>query len=155
MNSISPTDDEGLDYFTCSTLIDITKTDAVRHYNKGMPEDKTDYEIMRNQQRNYQSIIQVIGLRGQPVYLSAPTTEFHTKLSNLGFGSEYTTGTVWTFHFGVEQQGLFDSPDKKGGLLIDDLHNVPVVTDLTEDVTIDPSILNTVDDKFKNTIISK
>ena len=68
MFSNYPTNDDGLDYFTFVTLIDITKTDIVRHYNKEMPE--AEYQIKRNQHRNYQTMLQVLGLRVQAVYLT-------------------------------------------------------------------------------------
>ncbi len=155
MISTSPTDDGRFYYFTCATLIDITKTDIVRHYNEAMPEPKDEYELKRNQQRNWQSILQVIGLRSQPMYLSSPIVNPMDDLAVYEFGSNFTTGKVWSFHFGVEQEGIFDTPSKPGGLLLEDLHNVPIVTGLTEDVTIDPAIIDTVSPQDRNTIILK
>jgi hypothetical protein len=153
MNTHSPIDDDGPDYFTCSTLIDITKTDAVRHYNHGMDDSQIDYDAKRNQHRNWQSFLQVLGLRCQPTNMTIPSVKADQDLS--AFGSEYTTGKIWTFHFNVEQEGVLDLPGKPAGLLLEDLHNVPIITGLTSDVTIMTAMLDTVSVAYKNTIILK
>jgi len=150
-----PTDDAGLDYYTCVTLIDITKTDAARHYFSGMEESEAEYNIKRNQHRNYQSMLQVIGLRCQPIYLTDPVIYPDENLTKIGFGSDYSKGDVWTFSFGVEQEGIFDLPTQPMGLLLNDLHNVPIITGLAENVNVKISMLDTSNTNTKNTIILK
>jgi len=118
-----------------------------------MPETQVEYELKRNQHRNWQSMLQIIGLRCQPVYISTPTMVSGQDLSD--FGTEYSKGTYWKYHFGVEQEGVFDLPNKENGLLLEDLHNVPMIIKLTETESIDPAMIDTFSDKFKNTIILK
>jgi len=153
MFSNYPTDDAGLDYYTCVTLIDITKTDAARHYSSGMDEAEAEYNIKRNQYRNYQTMLQVIGLRCQPVYLTDPV--MHSNEDLIDFGSDYTKGNIWAFSFGVEQVGIFDLPNQPTALLLNDLHNVPIITGLSENVNVKISILDTSNTNSKNTIILK
>lgn len=155
MFSIHPTIDAGLDYYTCVTLIDITKTDVARHYTKGMPGTEADYNIKRNQHRNYQTMLQVIGLRCQPYHLSDPVKHEDQDLSDLPFGSAFTKETIWTFRFEVEQEDVFHTPNNPFGLLLDDLHNVPVIINLTETATIKTAMLDTYNEITKNTIILK
>ena len=149
----SPLIEGGLNYYTCVTLIDITKTDAVRHYDKGMFEKQSEYEILRNQHRNWQTIIQVISLRTQPMYVSEPVKTSEQEL--VDFGTSFDIGTYWTFQFGVEGEDVFDLPGSPGKVLLDDLHNVPIVVNLTEDVIIKPAIIDTLNDATKNTLILK
>jgi len=153
MFSNYPTDDDGLDYFTFVTLIDITKTDVVRHYNKGMPE--ADYDIKRNQHRNYQTMLQVIGLRVQAVYLTDPIKHVDQSLAKLNFGSDFKKESVWSFSFGIEQEDIFKTSNSAFGLLLDDIHNVPIVLGLEETATIQPPMLDAFSDSIRNTIILK
>ena len=154
MISTSPIDEDGgLIYYTCRTLIDITKTDAVRHYHSGMPEAEDAYNLLRNQHRNWQTILQVISLRTQPMYLSVPTINPNQTLED--FGTDFKKGTVWSFSFGVEGRDIFDLPGQPGKILLDDLHNVPIVINLNEDVIINPAIIDTINDNSKNTLILK
>ena len=157
MFSISPSGDAGLNYYTCVTLIDITKTNVVHHYSKGISESEADYNIKRNQHRNYQTMLQVIGLRCQPMFLSDPVMYPDEDLTDFeqAFGSNYITGNVWAFNFGVEQEDIFLSSKGPAGLLIDDLHNVPIVTGLLENVDIDIAIIDTIGSVFRNTLILK
>lgn len=150
-----PQKDGRHDFYTCVTLIDITKTNAVRHYNKGMAETEAEYNVKRNQRRNWESILQVIGLRSQPVYLTDPVMHPDEELTQYNFGTMFSAGSLWVFNFGVEHEGIFDLPGRPKGGLLDDLHNVPVIINLTETVTIDPAIIDTINDTTKNTIILK
>jgi len=161
MFSNRPTHDAGLNYYTLVTLIDITKTDAVHLYSPGMTETEADYNVKRNQQRNYQTLLQVIGLRCQPMSISEPVMYPDEKMEDFEkdfeqtFGTNFTTGNVWSFMFAVEQEGIFLSPAGPCGLLMDDLHNVPIITGLLENVTIAVPMLDTVNDATRNTIIVK
>ena len=76
------------------TLIDITKTDVT----KFTPE----LERMRNKQRNWETVVQILGLRTQIMRINQLKTE--TKdLSQHAFGSDYQDKQrVWTFEFEVE-----------------------------------------------------
>ena len=155
MFSTNPSDDAGLNYYTLVTLVDITKTDVVHLYSPGVIESESDYNAMRNQQRNYQTVLQVIGLRCQPMYIGNPVMHSDEDLAAAKLGTNYTKGNVWTFNFGVEQEDVFALPDRPNGLLLDDLHNVPIVLGLTENVGIKLAMIDTVNSATRNTIILK
>lgn len=107
------------------SLVDITNTDVV------------SYDSMsRNQQRNWETVIQVLGLRTQLMLLRPPTVT-DIDLSTMNFGSAYTgTHRVWEFKFGIEFEAVFASKDRPYGTLENDFVNVPIITGLTETVTI-------------------
>lgn len=153
MFSNYPTDDDGLDYFTFVTLIDITKTDVVRHHNKEMP--RAEYDIKRNQHRNYQTMLQILGLRVQAVYITDPIKYESQSLTDLTFGSTFKKESVWSFSFGIEQEDIFMTANSPFGLLLDDIHNVPIVLGLEETAKIQPPMLDAFSDSIRNTIILK
>lgn len=75
-----------LEFFTLYTTIDITQT--------GNYGDNT--------QKDFESIMQVIGLRAQPVILSRP--QARTALEDAGAPS--LTGAGWTVNFVFEMAGV-------------------------------------------------
>lgn len=153
MFSKYPTDDGGLDFYTCVTLVDITKTDAVRHYNKSMGESEADYNLKRNQHRNYQTMLQILSLRSQPVYLSDPVKFIGRDLTD--FGTNFTKETVWAFSFGFERPDLFLTNDHPFGSLLEDMHNVPIILNLMETAKILEPKLDLFNPETINTIIYK
>lgn len=155
MFSKYPTDDGGLDFYTCVTLIDITKTDAVRHYNPGMKESKDDYNLRRNQHRNYQTMLQVLSLRSQPVYLSDPVKFVNRDLTDMGFGTDFIKETGWAFSFGFERHDLFTTLDHPFGALLEDMNNVPIILNLMETADIKEPKLDLLNSETTNTIIYK
>ena len=155
MFSRYPTTGDGLDYYTCVTLIDITKTDAVRHYNKSMSETEAEYNIKRNQQRNYQTMLQVISLRCQPSFATDPIIYKDLDITDAGFGSAFTKETVWEFTFAVDVEDVFATADSPYGLLLEDMNNIPIILNLNETANIAEPKLDTLSDISKNTIIIK
>lgn len=141
---------------TCHTLIDITRTGVVSNFRKEIPlfvddasqivRDAASWSRSRNQQRNFETIIQIISLRAQPVFLEPPKKSI-VDLAMSKFGLAYTgEHTVWSFRFSVEHASVFDK--QKGDLisLLTDMHNVPCITDLTETVNIAQPLFNTQDE---------
>ena len=51
-------------FYTGITLVDITATGVTRH--------RVDNELERNQQRNWETVLQVIGLKAQPQLIDGP-----------------------------------------------------------------------------------
>lgn len=101
------------------TLVDITRTNVVRaDINNPQP---------RNQQRNWETLVQVLGLRAQLTVLGNP--EVTTREL---FPAYPGPQQVWTFKFGVEQDDVFSDGKDPFGLLISDCSNVPIITGLTE-----------------------
>ena len=107
------------------SLVDLTNTDIVVF-------DSTE----RNQQRNWETTIQVLGLRTQLMFLRPPIMK-ELDLATLQFGSDYTgKHRVWEFKFGIEFDSVFASSDRPFGTLENDFVNVPIITGLTETATI-------------------
>jgi len=143
------------EFYTILTLVDITRTDAVRVYNIGMNESEDDYTLKRNQQRNRESILQAISLRTQPIFLTDPVSYPGHNLADYDFGSMYEMETLWAFDFGVEHEAVLDKNGVPGGELINDLHNVPIISGLYDTAEMIPAMFDTKDPVRKNTIILK
>ena len=106
------------------TLIDITKTDVT----KFTPE----LERMRNKQRNWETVVQILGLRTQIMSINQLKTE--TKdLSQHVFGSDYRDKQrVWTFEFEVEFENLYLNDQDSYAVLKKDFAQTPVLLGLDE-----------------------
>lgn len=128
------------------TLIDITNTRVTR-LSQGS-------QLELDQNRNFITLSQCIELRSIVHYDSAPTVE-KVDIKSLNFGSQYKgKHLVWTFNFQPDRDGVYtDSLGNKTGLLIEDLHQVPVVKKLSETINIMKAIFDLKDEQFKNTIL--
>ena len=113
------------DIIKIETEIDITKTDTVNNKftdpfvdsNNKKITNKEKFNISRSQQRNYETLVQVISLRGNPIYISNPTKNKNS----------------WSVVFATEQVGIYDSnSNNELDLLHHDFENVPVITGLSE-----------------------
>jgi len=135
-----------MEKFTVITLIDITET---KQYRK---EPGRELEIQ--QQQNFLTLMQTIGMRVNPSYPRSPVIDLNFKQQHV-FGSKISMPQkVWKFDFYfVYYGGLTDSNGKPGGLLIDDLHLIPVISELTESITLDLAVFDTKSTEYKNTII--
>ena len=123
------------------TLIDITKTDVT----KFTPE----FERMRNKQRNWETVVQILGLRTQIMSINQLKTE--TKdLSQHQFGSDYQDNQrVWIFEFEVEFENLYLQDHDPYGILKKDFAQTPILLGLDETV-IPPVPLFYIDGACKN-----
>lgn len=130
----------GLSYITMFSLVDITTTGTIGRFRiqTNMLGSVLDTEPLwkksRNQQRNWETAIQIIGLRAQPLYLENSVVLLNHDLSKLDFGSSYknTNQTVWCFMFGVEHSHVYDIDNQELKSLIDDFNGVPVTLSLDE-----------------------
>jgi len=120
----------------CRTLFDCSYTGVTGHYRiSEIPfVDKTGQQITnsdqwhrsRNQQRNWETLMQLIGLRTQPQSITRPTSDENK----------------WTFEFVAEATGVYsltDDPDPLAGLK-QDCNGVPMVMGLNEKPTVLPTI---------------
>lgn len=132
--------------FKIVTLVDITET---KQYRK---EPNKDLE--REQQQNFQMLLQTIGIRANPSYRKSPTVEI-TDLTTMYFGSDFKgSHNVWSFEFELEyDDGLTDEHGNETGLLVTDLHFVPFTTGLTETVKFKIPAFDTQSGTDRNTII--
>ncbi len=103
---------------------DITNTGVVRNFKKELLPIKINREIIntkeqwikcRRQQSNWETIIQTISLRTQPMNIRT------TKNDN-----------VWTLEFDVEFNDVYRKNGDSIGLLKEDFKNLPMITGLDE-----------------------
>jgi len=129
------------------TLVDITNTRAIR-LNQGS-------QLEVDQNKNFITLMQCIELRSIVSYDTRPTNE-KTDLKSLKFGSAYKgKQLVWTFRFAPDRLGAYDDgTGNKVSNLINDLHQVPIIKNLTETINIDKAIFDCEDSQYKNTIIT-
>ena len=113
------------------SLVDISKTSAL-------------------QQQNYNSLMQTIALRGNPMNIRLSMIG-NQPLSDYDFGEDYGGNhNIWIMSFVGEQPDVFANKLSKLGGLEDDCHQVPVINNLMESVNIHPSVFDTKNLKSKN-----
>jgi hypothetical protein len=115
--------------FACQTLFDITATGMVGHYKGNklpltdcagqLITDNTSWNRARNQQRNWETLTQLISMRAQIFNLVDPITD--------------TRGTRWMFEFETEAAGIYGPDDDPTRVLREDANGVPMLTELNND----------------------
>ena len=111
------------------TLVDITRTNAT----------KSGFEQLKlNQQSNFNSFRQAIELRSNIDWIKDPVKETG-RLPEPADGK----ATHWIWEFDCEREDVFLKGDDPVGLLKDDLHGVPIITDLENSVDITPAAVQT------------
>ena len=111
---------------SCSTHFDITATGVKSYCNisrmpfrddaGNMVETATQWHRARNQQRNWETINQVLALRVLPSNITPPRRD----------------NNAWTFEFEVEQPAGLESLNDPLGALKSDCRDVPMITGLDE-----------------------
>lgn len=113
-----------LQFYTGVTLVDITATGVTRN---------TDDILARNQQRNWETVIQAVSLRTQPVVLNTPVQHTFELDDNSGFGKTYVgKHCVWIWNFAVEHADIYLKNEDPLALLEEDFNQVPIICGLTE-----------------------
>lgn len=111
-------------YYQGFSLVDVTETKVIRY--------STEHELERNQQRNWETVMQLLGLRSQVLeheqfsIVTADVAEY--QFGNFYHGSH----KIWRFKFGVEFQQVYQLNNDPVGQLTVDFHHAPVVLNLTE-----------------------
>ena len=126
--------------FEVATLIDITNT--------GQTKFRSEDRLAINQQANWNTFLQVIGLRANPYFNEKPIMVSELDITDSEFGQAFKgKHNVWHFKFNIEQEGALTVD-----ALVDDFDLVPVIAGLTESVTINNNAFRTKDDTSKNII---
>jgi len=134
-----------MEYIQIKTLVDITKTD-VRRLNQGS-------QLELDQHKNFITLLQCLEIKSIVNYDEFPTVE-KIDIKNLKFGSIHKgKHRVWTFKFTPDRPLVYQDDSSDIGLLVNDLHQVPVIKNLTETINIDTAIFDLLNSEFKNTII--
>jgi len=111
-----------LHIYSGHTLIDVSDTGVTGG----------DDSLRRNQRRNWESLVQILGLRAQLMLLSAPEV-MELDLTNLEFGEDFSgKQLVWNFKFGIEQADVYSTNTSEFGNLEHDCICVPVILGLNE-----------------------
>jgi len=103
--------------FTIYTLVDITETGARRG------EDPKQYR----QQQNFLTVMQTIGMRVNPTYISKPKIVKEVP-NKYNLGSKYKTKhNIWEYVFDIDYDDALDIDT-----LINDFDLIPIITGLDE-----------------------
>jgi hypothetical protein len=118
----------------CYTLFDITHTGVLNRARPAVDvKDVSDWVYQRNTQCNFDTLIQIISLRGQPEVVTKPKKEFISK--DNYFGDLYTDldkWHCWTFDFEIHHCSVFEDGVEELGALYNDCQNVPMIICNTE-----------------------
>tara|TARA_R110000796_G_scaffold45937_6_gene111124 strand:+ start:14429 stop:14854 length:426 start_codon:yes stop_codon:yes gene_type:complete len=124
-------------WYTCYTLVDITQTGITRSSDSVVRKE-------RNQQRNYETLVQTIGLRCQPVSIITPELLLNQDMSLYSFGTDFGgRNSVWKMCFAIEHVDVFRQGDDPVGLLLEDVNQTPILTLLDETATLRTPIFST------------
>jgi len=123
--------------FACQTLFDITATGVTGHYKLSripfrdragqLIHDTESWNRSRNQQRNWETITQILSLRTQLFGLSDPISD--------------QTGTRWMFEFETETDGVYGPESDPVSVLRSDAAGVPMLRELDNDPDIDTVLI--------------
>ncbi len=112
--------------YACQTLFDVTATGVTGHfkltrvpYTDQAGQEITDQQSWnrsRNQQRNWETLTQILGLRTQLFDLTTPVRD--------------RAGTSWMFEFETETAGAFGPDTDPCEVLRVDAEGVPMILDL-------------------------
>jgi len=127
--------------FTAYTLVDITETNV---FNSRTSDTKS-----YNQQQNLNTLIQLIGMRSQPIniYMTALSTQ---DLVNFSFGKQFSgLHNVWKLNFVSEHTDVYKHHEDPVHFLKEDSDGAAFVSNLDETVKFKRSTFET---KNKNSI---
>ena len=138
----------------CYTLFDCTATGILNHAKvTQLPLTDRQGKIIadpaalnkaRNQQRNWETLTQLISLRTQVMVYAEPRILQDVSVATLGLNRR--ANRVWTFEFGSEFADIYDISGEPLAALIQDCHGVPLITGLGESVeNLEPVISTTGD----------
>lgn len=120
----------------CKTLFDCSVTGITGHYRAAqipfkdragqLIDNQVDWNRSRNQQRNWETLLQVLGLRTQPDILAEP----------------YCRDGVWYFEFETANEGVYDVSGEEDPLagLLQDCNGVPMMLNLDEQSAVTPML---------------
>lgn len=107
----------------CRTRFDITATGVRNSFYKNRAEaaDTEQWTRGRNQQRNWETLNQIISLRTLPVNITPPK-----RVTQDG-------ENLWVFEFDIEQPATIGTDGDPVSILKADCRDVPMLTGLDED----------------------
>ena len=146
--------------FRVHTLVDITdngslhKTFPFKTPSGEVVHDKHSLSIARNQNNNFNTMLQLLQIRGNVTW-EVPPTKINDTLGNSAFGSAYEGKHLsWHFIFFAEQNEVYGDHLNPTAQLIDDFNLVPIINFCKETATFPTSTFITQDDRTINTYFS-
>lgn len=121
----------------CFTLFDITKTN-ISNRRQFLTTD-TKFVKERNQQSNFETILQILSLRTQPENITDPQIIFTDGVfwnSNI----KEEKFKTWVFTFEVNQSSVFKIKDDDLGSLKLDCVGVPMILNLDENTELNNTL---------------
>ena len=116
----------------CRTIFDITQTGTTGHYKPSQVPfadragqsitDQNSWTRSRNQQRNLETISQILQLRTQIFNTTTPVND----------------NGYYSFTFEVEFESIYQSGDDEFGILKQDCEGVPMLVGLDEEYAVNP-----------------
>ena len=123
--------------FAVQTFFDITATGVTGHYKPSRIPfrdhvgniiiDQISWNRARNQQRNWETITQILSLRTQLFRLRDPVVD--------------TTNSMWFFEFETETAGIYGDIADPTAVLRADADRVPMLTGLDDRVDLFPTLV--------------
>jgi hypothetical protein len=133
--------DSTREIIVCSSLVDLTPTGTVGSYKPHVDGDPKSWNHRRDQQRNWETMIQLLGLRAQPMYLTDPVILEDQDLDQYRFGPEFSgRHRIWRFEFASEHTQVYGENLQA---LLHDVHNVPIMTHLDETAAFSAPVFDT------------
>jgi hypothetical protein len=127
------------------TLIDVTDS-GVHRYIK-------ERELEYNQNKNWTTLLQTIGLRALIEFDQTVICE-NTELRAMGFGEKHRgIHNVWTLVFRTDRDQSYANEKSPVGLLLSDLHEVPIIEKLTETINMNRPVFDTQSRFWRNTVV--
>jgi hypothetical protein len=161
------------------TLVDITNNGNLKQAfpfkssSGDVIHDKNSLAIARNQNANFNTMLQLLQMRGNITWENDPVRVEMPTLGNHGFGSFYegkntmwnfqffpytpdcsVKNTMWNFQFFTEQSGVYGEITDPVEGLVGDFHLVPIVSFCKETVTFPYSTFDTLNHRTINTYFS-
>jgi len=126
-------------WFAGYTLVDITDTGVYR---------STGELLLRNQQRNWETVLQTISLTAQPLDITPAAGSTKVRLSEHQFGSNFKgSQNCWKFMFYIEQPDAFGADPI--ATIESNFDQIPIISGLTESVKFATPVFQT-RREFKN-----
>ena len=146
--------------FRVHTLVDITDNGNLkREFPFKTPgneviHDKHTLAIARHQNSNFNTMIQLLQMRGNITW-EVPPMKINETLGNSAFGSAYEGKHIsWHFASFVEQSEVYGNPQDPTTQLVDDFHLVPILNFCKETATFPTATFITQDYTTINTYFS-
>ena len=141
------------------TLVDISDNGPL---NRSFPftskcgqliHDKESLQIAKNQQQNFNTLIQTLQIRANISWQNPPVCgEIIT--ANTQYGSKYSgKHKSWGFVFQTEQSSVYQGNHGPVDLLHQDLNYIPIVNFCKETTTFPKNIFITEDSEYRNVFV--